>query len=234
MITSKPDFSLAIPLYNEEGVIEKLADELVREFSKDGLNYEIVLVDNGSRDNTGKIIDGLAEKNSKITPIHVTPNAGFGGGILAGLNAAKGKFIGFSTGGSQVTAKDILKVYYIAKSNENSVCKGKRLWRESISRTVLAAAYNVLFSLLFMVLSPDVDGYPVIMSREIFHNLDIKSKNFVISPEIYIKAKTRGYKLIEVPVLYRKRVWGTSHLRIHTIFSFIGQIFQLRMNWNKL
>ena len=109
----KPELSLTIPIYNEEGGIEETIKSLIKEFDKEKLNYELVLVNHGSIDNTHKILDELAIKNERLKVHNLPKNLGYGGGIQYGFENSLGKYIGFTCADEEILPEDVYRIFKI-------------------------------------------------------------------------------------------------------------------------
>src|SRR5215472_13693883 len=106
-----PDLSLVMPCYNEQDCLELTVPPLIEAFEKAGINLELVLVDNGSTDRTSAVIDGLIARDLPIVKATVPVNKGQGLGIRTGLNACRGKHIGYSAADGQVGPENVLLIY---------------------------------------------------------------------------------------------------------------------------
>ena len=96
---------LSIPMYNEEGSADQVIHQTMYVLRKANIPFQLAVVNNGSTDSTGAIIDNLSTQNSEITPIHFNSNQGYGGGILAGmrtLTAQNLDCVGWMWGDGQV------------------------------------------------------------------------------------------------------------------------------------
>ena len=113
------DLSLAMPCYNEEEALPTTAPELARVFADAGIRLQLVLVDNGSTDSTGAVIDSLVDRGLPVTKVSARTNLGYGGGILAGLGACEAPLIGYSCADGQVSAADTLMVYHLLAGRED-------------------------------------------------------------------------------------------------------------------
>ena len=91
-----------MPCYNEEASLSDSIPPLAGILDRQGISCEIVLVNNGSTDGTAAVIDGFIEKGLPVERVDVHPNEGYGAGILAGLNAARGRYLGFMCADGQV------------------------------------------------------------------------------------------------------------------------------------
>src|SRR5712691_6710476 len=97
-MTFKPTISIIIPAYNEEGNISGTVHEVLKALDNRFGGYEILIVNDGSRDHTGEVANALAAENSRIKAIHNSPNMGFGYSYRRGVQAATGDYIGFFPG----------------------------------------------------------------------------------------------------------------------------------------
>lgn len=135
----QPELSLVVSLYNEAGNVERVVRGLVAALERNGVDFEMVLVDNGSGDATGQILDSLKGQNSRIKLVSLPTNAGYGGGILAGLSRCRGRYVGYAWGDDQIHAEDVFRVFEVLKTDNLDLCKALRASREdSAERKVVS------------------------------------------------------------------------------------------------
>jgi len=226
----KPEVSLVIPFYNEEGNVEKVIQELSSEFKKNKISYEILAVNNGSWDKTPIIINKLTKENKNIRKIDVKKNKGYGYGILTGLKYAKGSYVGYGWGDNQIAASDFVKVFKRLKQNNLDICKVKRILRtESFSRKVQSKLYNFLVLILFSANIKDVNGCPKIMKKAVYKSLNLKSYDWFLDPELIIKAKRKKFKIEELPVISSKRQKGKSKVDFKTPLEFFKNLIKYKL-----
>ncbi|HIH17782.1 MAG TPA: glycosyltransferase family 2 protein [Nanoarchaeota archaeon] len=228
----KPEVSIVLPFYNEEGNVRKVLQDLSSEFGKSKIDYEIIAVNNGSWDKTPGIISDVKKKNKRVKRVDVKKNQGYGFGILTGLKSAQGKYIGYGWGDGQVLASDFVKVFQTLKESKVDICKVRRVTRESegFSRNFRSKGYNLLISSLFFMNLKDINGCPKIMKEEVYRNLNLQSRDWFLDPELIIKAKRKGYKILEVPIIFKKRERGKSNVGfIKTDFEFLKNIIKYRL-----
>ena len=224
------ELSLVIPCYNEEEGIEKVATQLVNELTNSEVNFELILVDNGSYDNTARILHDLADRYSQIKVVTVRKNEGYGWGIINGLKKCEGKYVGFLCGDGQISPRDVVTVFRELKSEDLDLCKVKRVKRyDGFYRLFLTKSYNFLFQFFCPVSTSDVNGTPKIMRSHCYEKLGISSKDWFIDAEIMIKAKSLGFKIGEIPVEFKKREEGTSNVKFTTVFEFIKNLVKYRL-----
>jgi glycosyltransferase involved in cell wall biosynthesis len=139
---------------------------------------ELVLVDNGSKDETAEIIRQMIADGLPVVLETVKINQGYGNGVLQGLKLCRGSFIGFLCADGQVDAYDVGKVYEIAANARTPyLVKVRRRFRmDGMSRKIVSVIYNSLTVILFGGLgSIDINGNPKIMPREYVEQMRLQS-----------------------------------------------------------
>lgn len=233
---SVPDLSLIIPCYNEVDVIRNTTQRLVRVFHERAVNIELILVDNGSNDKTGEIIDQMIVEGYPIIKETVKVNQGYGNGILQGLKHCNGKFVGFLCADGQVEANDVSKVYEIAANTHSPhLVKVRRRFRmDGLIRKFVSVIYNLLTMALFGGLgSIDINGNPKIFPSEYLERMNLQSKDWFLDAEVMIKAKKLGLKVYEINVIAQMREGGKSNVRTSTIQEFLGNLLKYRFQRNQ-
>jgi glycosyltransferase involved in cell wall biosynthesis len=228
----RPDVSLSIPCYNEQDVLRNTVTRLVRAFDSNEVRVEFVLVDNGSTDRTGAIIDALIAEGVPAIKIAIPQNRGYGYGIVAGLEACRGRFIGFLHADGQVEAHDVVKVYdVVSKAAQPVLGKVRRRFRmDGLTRKLVSIAYNGLANVMFPGLgSIDINGSPKIWPREYLARMNLQSADWFLDPELIIKARRLGLQIVEFNVLAQMRVGGKSHVNWHTCWEFLVNLTRYRV-----
>lgn len=223
------ELSLVVPCYNEENNIEKVAADLVREFAKSGVDYELILVNNGSSDSTGELIAKIAGGNKRVKPVTVPVNKGYGYGVLAGMGTARGDYVGFSDGDDQIPTDAIPRLFRKVKEENAHVGKTFRVKRgDGILRKFASWCYGTLLSLVFFTDMSDANGKPKIMRRDFYEKANLQSQDFFIDTELILKAKKSGYKVSSVPMEFKQRRLGSSQIHIEAVLQFIKNIIKYR------
>ena len=227
-----PDLSLIIPCYNEEDVAEYTMGRLLTAFREAGRRLEIIAVDNGSSDGTGAILDRLAQDEPEVRKAVVELNRGYGYGVLNGIPLCRGRWAGIIPADGQVDAEDVVRLFDAADSAGTQVlAKVRRRFRmDGLFRKVVSVSYNLFFRALWPgIASLDINGSPKILPREIFQAMDLVSHDWVLDPEIMVKAHARGLRILEVNVFARMRGGGTSHVRATTCWGFFYRLVRMRL-----
>jgi glycosyltransferase involved in cell wall biosynthesis len=227
-----PDLSLVMPCYNEEACLQLTATELAQAFAEESVQLQLVLVDNGSRDRTGQVIDHLSALGLPITKATVPVNLGYGYGVLQGLNHCTAPLVGYLCADGQVGPKDVLNLYRLAlATDEPMLAKVRRRFRkDSWRRKLISIIYNAGMQCLFGWLgSIDLNGNPKILRRENLLSMGLQSRDWFLDPEIMIKSKRLRLKVVECDVEGQLRQGGKSNVRLSTCFEFLKNIVRYRM-----
>ncbi len=228
------ELSIVIPCYNEEEVLPVSMPLLLGRLQELNLKHEIILVNNGSWDTTPKVIDSFTAEGYPVKRVDVSVNQGYGWGIICGLKQAKGKYIGYMCCDGQISPDDVVHTFQaIQNTPRGTMSKVKRINRgDGLVRDFSSKSFNLLFRVMFGAITPDVNGVPKFFHREDLQLLNPTSKDSFIDPELMVKAKARGFSLIEVPVPFYQRLGGTSKIRVLSIsFEFLRHMIQFR--WGK-
>jgi glycosyltransferase involved in cell wall biosynthesis len=229
---TRPAFSIAIPLYNEEECVEKCVIEMIRGLDRDFAGaYELILVVNGSTDRTPEICERLAACYACIQTVSARRNLGYGGGIILGLGAARGTYLGFMCGDGQVSPDDLASVMREIATGAWDLVKALRISRDDgLLRRVNSLAYNTLFRLALGTRSRDINAMPKLWRRDVMPLVAPTATDWFIDAEIMVKARYRGLRVKEVPVRYLERVGGRSVVRLSTVFEFLRNAAAARLN----
>jgi glycosyltransferase involved in cell wall biosynthesis len=221
-----------MPCFNEEEVVGYSIPQFLAAFEKAGVNIELVAVDNGSTDGTGRVIKEL-QKNHPIVLERVDVNQGYGYGILRGFARATGRWVGVVHADGQVDAEDVVRLYDAIKHSKTPVLgKVRRRFRmDGFTRKLVSIAYNGFVWLLWPRLgSIDINGSPKILPRELLAALDLQSKDWFLDPEIMIKSHYLGARVLEMNVFARMRGSGLSHVRASTCVEFFKNLLRYRFS----
>ena len=216
-----PDLSLTMPLYNEAGGVRSVVQSLVATLDEAGLSFQLVLVDNGSHDATGAAIADLSSRDRRVEALHLPRNAGYGGGILAGLRLARAPVLGYLWGDDQVGHYAVPDLYRRLVDEGLDLCKVSRVVRlEGRHRQALTRAYHAVFPLFFPLPSSDIHGCPKLFTRAAFERIQPSSRDWFLDAEIMIRATEAGLAIGELEVVAYPRATGSSKVRWGTVAEF--------------
>lgn len=228
-----PAVSFVMPAYNEEAIVGQTIRRVLGAFSNAGIPLQLVVVDNGSRDRTGEIIRQLAAEHPQITPVRVEQNVGYGSGILSGIPACVAPWVGVIPADGQVDAEDAVRLFEDAVASGLPVlAKARRRFRmDGPSRKLVSIAYNLFFRSLFPgVQSMDINGLPKLMPRDVIQRMELTSRQWLLDPEIMIKAHYMGVRVLEYNCFARMRGNGLSHVKATTCWEFFAALLRFRFS----
>ena len=228
--TSSPPLTLTIPLYDEEGNVERITRGLLETFRKAAVPLTLLLVDNGSRDGTRAIVQRLEAAEPEVRGIYLDQNQGYGGGILAGMSEADTDVLGYLWGDEQVAAADVIRVYRRLVGDGADIAKVRRVQRmDGWRRALISTVYNTATLWLFHITSSDANGCPKIFTRESWKALAPEHRDWFLDPEIMIGVAEKGLKLAEVDVLAQARDFGVSKVGAGTVVEFVVNMARRRL-----
>lgn len=223
---------LSVPLYNEGALVERVVAEMVGALEAGGVPFRLALVDNGSRDRTGALVDGLAQ-DPRIQAVHVSPNRGYGGGILAGLAALAGgghAVLGWTWGDGQVDPAVIPDLYRLCLEGAD-LAKARRTERRTgLRRRIVSAGYEAVTGALG-VRTADVNGCPKLLRAEVLRALSPRHTDWFLDAEVVLGVEARGLRVAELPVVMRPRAAGESKVRLGTVLEFTRNL--ARWRWDQ-
>lgn len=148
--------SFFFPCYNEEANVEKMIWQAQKVLSEVAEKWEIIPVNDGSKDKTAEIIENLAKEDPNIHPVHHGNNKGYGGAVISGYNASKYDYVFFTDGDLQFDLREITLL--IEKIDEGDLIVGyRRNRRDSLIRKINAFMWGTLVRFLFDFQVRDVD-----------------------------------------------------------------------------
>jgi glycosyltransferase involved in cell wall biosynthesis len=227
------DVSFVLPCYNEEGIVGYTLQRLRSAFEKAGYSLELVVVDNGSTDRTGEIIHEFASKYDGVICHRVEVNEGYGHGILSGLPLATAPWVGIIPADGQVDAEDVVRLYDAVMTTDGNVLgKVRRRFRmDGLYRKLVSGSYNMFVRILWPTLeSIDINGSPKLLPREVVRCMGLRSKGWLLDPEIMIKAHYMGLRVMELNVFSRMRGNGVSHVKVTTCWEFLHNLLTFRFS----
>ncbi|MCL5091191.1 MAG: glycosyltransferase family 2 protein [Patescibacteria group bacterium] len=226
------ELSLFFPAYNEEANLEETVEKAIPVLKQVAQKYEVIIIDDGSKDKTGEIADKLAKKYSFIKVIHHRPNRGYGGALKAGLYGSKYEWIVFTDADGQFDFSEITKFIEKQRETDADLVIGYYLKR-AVSRTTILTSklWELVVFLMFGLKVTDTDCGFKLFRKEIFGKipkLESERGPFITS-EYLIKAKAAGFKMAEVGVHHYPRKGGKATGRsMKVIMTGFSDLFRLR------
>lgn len=203
--------SIVIPCYNEAKNIP-LIYERIKELDIVSKEIEIILVNNGSTDNSEEVFSQYKDvTNTRI--VKVVQNQGYGFGILSGLKECKGKFLGWTHADMQTDPKDLIKAYEILTDNnfsDNIYIKGDRKGRPFFDQ-FFTSGMSLFETIYLRTRLYDINAQPNIFSRQFYDSWDNPPHDFSLDLYAYYKAKKAKLNIKRFDVLFPERIHGESN-----------------------
>ena len=208
--------SLIIPCYNESQNLPLLIDRCKDLFSVNK-NVQIIIVDNGSTDNTAEVLDELIIDLSFVKKVKVNHNKGYGHGILSGLREASGEILSWTHADMQTDICDVLKGLEIFDDEPNIndlFIKGKRMKRP-LSDNIFSIGMSVFETILLRKKMWDINAQPTMFHRSFFSMWDNPPNDFSLDLYAYFTAKKFKLRIMRFPVFFSDRAYGVSHWNVN-------------------
>lgn len=225
--------SYFFPAHNEEANLEGLVAEALATLPGLAEVFEIVIVDDGSRDATGRIADGLAAANPGIVrAVHHSTNLGYGAALRSGFRATRHDHVAFTDGDRQFRVEDLGRpIERMAAADRPDVVVGFRIKRaDPLVRTLYARAYRLANRIFFGLRVRDVDCACKLFRREALAGLAVESGGAFFSAELLIKLRASGRSIAEVGVPHHPRTAGSATgARPSVVFRAVRDFWRLRL-----
>lgn len=235
-MTQPLDLSLVLACYNEEPVIEESVRQILETLDHTTLKYEIIFVDDCSRDRTRELIDATIaiHRDKNLSRLFHDKNIGRGGAVSDGIRAARGEVAGYIDIDLEVRAHYI-PACTLAVQQGADIAIGLRIYRfqpRSLDRFVLSKGYHALAQkMLGMDEFWDTEsGYKFFNRRRILPILDeIEDQRWFWDTEVMVRAALHGYRIIEIPVLFLRDYDKTSSVNpTRDTLDYIQRLWQFR------
>ena len=206
-------FSLVIPCFNEAANLPILLDRCKALGTLEG--FEVILVNNGSTDNTANVLAKLLPDCPGCRSVNVEVNHGYGHGILAGLSAAHGEILGWTHADMQTDPLDVLAgLAYFKDNPERVFVKGKRYGRPLMD-VLFTVGMSLFESLLLSKRMWDINAQPTMFSRRFFESWRSPPHDFALDLFAYYQARLLGMAVQRFPVEFAPRAHGVSHWNVN-------------------
>jgi len=203
------ELSLFFPAYNEEANLENTVEKAIPVLKKVAQKYELIIVNDGSKDKTGEIAEKLAQKYPFIKIITHFPNQGYGAALRSGFYNSQYDWIVTVDSDGQFDFAEVEKL--IEKAKQADVVIGYRLNRQDpFVRKVFGWGWTLLANLLLGIKVRDVDCAFKLVNKKVIEKIPKleSTRGGMISPELLGKAKKAGFKVVEVGVHHYPRKEG--------------------------
>ena len=204
---ARPDLSLVFPVFDEEDNIGQLLEQVLETAPRLALDFEIVIVDDGSRDASAEVVEAVRNGEPRIRLLRHESNRGYGAALRAGLREARGNLVFFSDADLQFDLDELSTLLHHA--HEFDIVAGYRQpRRDPWGRRLLAAGWGWLVGTLFDLQVRDIDCAFKIFRRHVIEAIPIESVGAFVNTEILVRARQENFRIHQVPVNHRRRRFG--------------------------
>ncbi len=206
----QPGISVFFPAYNDAKSIGKLVGDVLEVLPSLTDDYEVIVVNDGSADETSEVLRALAAQHKQVRVVEHETNKGYGGALQSGFRAATKELIFYTDGDGQYDAREIGKLYALLDA-DTDVVNGYKLERgDRINRKVIGGFYNRLAHLLFSLPVRDVDCDFRLIRRAFSDKITLSSTSGSICVELIYKLNRVGARFRETGVSHYQRPYGKS------------------------
>ncbi len=229
--TPQPPRGLSVffPAYNDSGTIASMVVNALITARRLTPDYEVIVINDGSRDLTPQILDELARAYPAVKIVHHPQNRGYGGALRSGFATASKEFVFYTDGDAQYDPSEMALLWERSQASEVDLVNGYKISRsDPLHRIIIGRLYHHTVKMLFGLRVRDVDCDFRLMRRTIFDKIQLEKNSGVICLELMKKIHDAGFSIAEVPVHHYHRAYGKSQF-----FNF-GRIFRTGVDVLKL
>jgi glycosyltransferase involved in cell wall biosynthesis len=227
-----PQLSFFFPAHNEAENIAAFVAEALEVLPSLADEFEIIAVDDGSRDETPQLADELAAAHPHVRAVHHEVNRGYGAALRTGFAAAQYELVCFLDGDRQFQVKDLGRLLdRMSQKDSPDIVVGYRIKRaDPFVRTAYARAYRLALNIFYRLGVRDVDCACKLFKRSALEGVRLESGGAFMSAELLIKLKQRGRRIVEVGVPHYPRTAGSATgAKPSVIFRAVRDFWRLRV-----
>jgi len=198
------------PAYNDEHTIEKIVRTAAQEMRKVTDDFEVLVVNDGSKDSTREILERLRQELPFLRVIHHETNLGYGAALISGFRGAKKDLIFYTDGDGQYDVTEMHNLIERLGPNVDLVNGYKIKRADAWYRILVGEVYRRAMRWAFQLSIRDVDCDFRLFRRQIFDSISLESRSGVICVEMAKKFERAGFRMVEVPVSHYPRPYGSS------------------------
>jgi glycosyltransferase involved in cell wall biosynthesis len=224
------ELAVVLPAFNEEANIERVVRRCVAYLEQHVPDYELLVVNDGSRDRTGDVLNRLATELPQLQPLHHPQNRGYGAALRTGFAAATKRFVFYMDGDGQFDIGDLDRLLPLATDDDHIVTGYRIERRDPFMRRLNAKLFGGwLVRLMLGVRVRDLNCAFKLIPKKVFDHITLESPGALINAELYGRAVRQGFGIREVGVHHYPREAGVqtgAHLSV--ILRAFYDLFRLR------
>src|SRR5256884_6096173 len=206
-VANSQSLSVILPAFNEEANIRSVVEDACQIIPKFAPVFEIIVVNDGSKDRTAEICDDLALEFSNVRVVHHARNKGYGAALKTGIERARYDLIFFTDSDRQFDLKEVATL--LEQTDAYDIVAGYRARRQDPPHRLLFAwGWNILVRLVLGIRIRDIDCAFKAFNRRVFNSIQIQSVGAMVNTEIFAQASKFGMTVKEVRVSHFPRRHG--------------------------
>ncbi len=224
----KLSLSVTMPAYNEESNIERMIERTVKAMEDIIDDYEIIIVNDGSKDKTASIVKQMTGKHPQLRLVSHPTNLGYGAAVWTGFKNANKNFVFLTDADNQFVLEELKKLLPLLKTAD--LIAGYRAPRKDpFHRVLFGKGWSLIVTLLLGYTVRDVDCAFKVFRRDAIDKIDINSHGATFSAEFLARVKRLGYCFAECPVTHLPRTEGNpTGAKLSVITKAFIELIQLR------
>ena len=209
--------SIVLPAYNEAANIRAAVDQALAAGRRLASEYEVIVVDDGSRDGTSREVESLAREHyPRVRLVKHEVNQGYGAALRTGFKLALFGLVFFTDSDNQFDMSELEG--FIPMTADYDIIAGFRVNRcDPLRRSITSWFYNKLVRLLFRVNARDVNCAFKLMNREVVQKVTIECNDFFVNTELLAKARRLNFRIAEKGVRHYPRTAGETSVRLSDV-----------------
>jgi glycosyltransferase involved in cell wall biosynthesis len=227
MSIERPDITVFFPVYNDAFTVRTVTEKAIQVCEEVAGDYEIIIINDGSPDNSGKIADELAAQYPRVKVVHHPANLGYGAAVKTGLREAKYELIFFTDGDDEYDMRDFRKLLLLKDYYDHIITfRYKKIYQSN--RIFISYIYNVLLRWMFRTSYRDISSGMRMVKKSVASEVKLTADSPFIGAELTIKIMLKGYRVGEVGIQTFPRQMGSgASTSLVNIIATIKDMFKV-------
>lgn len=223
--------SVILPIYNEAHAIGDIIGDVLMYMPSMTREFEVVAVNDGSTDGTGNVLQQKAAVDSRVVVVNHTKNRGYGRAVCSGIKAARFPFLLIMDADGQFDIREAGPL--LKKAGEFDIVTGYRVKRQdTMYRRALGRLYALCLLALFGLRMKDVNCGLKLIKNDVCAFEQLQCRDGIFYTELFLQARRRGKRIIQVPVRHRPRPAGKSTGGSFKVFlNSFADLVVLKTSW---
>lgn len=218
--------SFVVPAYNEQDNIKKVIGNAYEFLCNNFTNFEIIIVDDGSTDNTQSICQNLMSiYKDRLIVLRHTKNRGYGAALRTGLFSSKRDLVFYTDADNQFDISEIKD--FMEHIDYDMVIGYRKNRKDVVTRKFASFGFKCLIFIIFGLNFKDIDCSFKLFKKNSLKSLSIDTDGFLVDTELLLKAKRNNFRIKQLPVTHLQRLLGKSCIKFKHIFTTLIEVGQL-------